>query len=130
MASPFRHYVNWVSGTAGCTDDSGPPPTTTWVLIQQQNKWESRTLNGNDVGATDATQSIARTATFLNDGLPLSDTVGRSITYAKSTSGTTTTETFTLLDSNGSAKVYTVTWNSVPARSPGQLHGCSPSEIT
>ena len=50
--------------------------------------------------------------------VPLGDTVVRTIGFSKGTSGTTTTETYTLTDANGSAKVYTITWNNVAAKSP------------
>ncbi len=68
--------------------------------------------------------------TALNDVVPLTDTVGRSISYSRTTSGTTTTETFTLQDSNGSPKVYTITWNNVAARSPDNATGITIKTVT
>src|SRR5262249_38065512 len=91
--------------------DNGSPMYCCFV---QQYKWESRTLNGNSLTATDATQSMTQNGTGLRDGIPLNDTVGRSISYSK----TGNTETITVLDSNNQSKTYTVNWVLVPGRSP------------
>ena len=58
------------------------------------------------------------------------DTVGRTITFSKSTSGTTTTETYTMTDSNGASKVYTITWNNVSARTPDNTQNITVQMVT
>jgi YD repeat-containing protein len=78
-------------------------------------KWESRTLNGNGFLVTNSnTESWTQAGTQLLDVVPLTDTVGRTVAY--STQGYT--EIFTMQDSNGASKAYSVTSTSVPATAP------------
>ena len=77
-------------------------------------QWEMRTLTGNSLIASYGTETDGPNGTGLHDGLPLGDTVGRSVTYSK----TSTAETITIRDSNNQLKTYTINWASVPARSP------------
>src|SRR5207249_1135807 len=72
-------------------------------------KSELRTLNGNRLAATEDTDNTNANGTRLVDGLPLTDTVGRTITYVKSANA----ETITLRDSNNQTKTYTLNWTNV-----------------
>ncbi len=73
---------------------------------------------------------VTSNGTALNDVLPLADNVGRTFSYTKTTSGTTTTETYTLTDSNGSPKAYTITSNNVSARTPDNMQTITVQMVT
>jgi len=77
--------------------------------------WEVRSPNGNRLQASGTTtSSTTHDGSLLYDVVPLSDTTSRTISY----SSTSTTETYTLTDANGSAQVYTITWENVSGHGP------------
>lgn len=75
---------------------------------------ELRTVNGNKLTATSATQTVLPTGKALGDTLPLSDTVARTISF----STTADSQTITTTSSTGAAQTYTINFANITRFNP------------